>query len=113
MSNNLFFSRRFWVKDPRHSETIFAKKRYTSIVARVINNTPIQYRKVPRTGGASRKKTMFHGAPFTVVLLVCVPNSLLTQRLYILRRLTALLGPFDGRTDGQPSRKELRTLKMI
>ena len=27
--------RRFWVKVPRHSETIFAKKRYTSIVALV------------------------------------------------------------------------------
>ena len=26
--------RRFWVKEPRHSENSFAKKRYTSIVAR-------------------------------------------------------------------------------
>ena len=29
------FSDGFRVKEPRHSETIFAKKRYTSIVARV------------------------------------------------------------------------------
>ena len=29
------YFRRFCVKEPRHSETIFAKKRYTSIVARV------------------------------------------------------------------------------
>ena len=28
-----FFLRRFWVKEPRHSENILAKKRYTSIVA--------------------------------------------------------------------------------
>ena len=27
--------RRFWVKESRHSENTFAKKRYTSIVARV------------------------------------------------------------------------------
>ena len=27
------FPERFWVKNPRHSEIIFAKKRYTSIVA--------------------------------------------------------------------------------
>ena len=30
-----FFSDHFWIKEPRHSENIFAKKRYTSIVARV------------------------------------------------------------------------------
>ena len=29
----LIFFRRFWVKEPRHSENTFAKKRYTSIVA--------------------------------------------------------------------------------
>ena len=28
-----FFFRRFWVWEPRHSQNIFAKKRYTSIVA--------------------------------------------------------------------------------
>ena len=27
----LFVFRRLWVKEPGHSETIFAKKRYTSI----------------------------------------------------------------------------------
>ena len=35
MAYYLFFFRQFWVKEPRHSGTIFAKKRYTSIVARV------------------------------------------------------------------------------
>ena len=29
------YFRRFWVKKPRHSETLFAKKRYTSILAHV------------------------------------------------------------------------------
>ena len=29
MAHYLFIFRRFWVKEPRHSETIFAKKRYT------------------------------------------------------------------------------------
>ena len=28
--------RRFWAKEPHHSEIIFAEKRYTSIVARVL-----------------------------------------------------------------------------
>ena len=28
-----FFPRRFWVTESRHSETIFAKKKYTSIAA--------------------------------------------------------------------------------
>ena len=32
---NIARFRRFWVKELRHSETIFAKKRYTSILARV------------------------------------------------------------------------------
>ena len=32
---NGFFPRRFRVKEPRHSETLFAKKWYTSIVARL------------------------------------------------------------------------------
>ena len=36
MAYYLFFFRRFWVKEPRHSETVVAKKRYTSIVARVV-----------------------------------------------------------------------------
>ena len=31
----IFFFRRFWVKESRHSENIFAKKRYTSMVAYV------------------------------------------------------------------------------
>ena len=34
------YFRRFWVKELRHSETIFAKKRYTSIVARVFEVMP-------------------------------------------------------------------------
>ena len=29
-------SRQVWVKEPRHSETLFAKKRCTAIVARVV-----------------------------------------------------------------------------
>ena len=33
------YFRRFWVKEPRHSETISAKKRYTYIVARVIGSS--------------------------------------------------------------------------
>ena len=28
-----FFFQRFWVKEPRHAEKIFAKKRYASILA--------------------------------------------------------------------------------
>ena len=35
MAYYLFFSLRFWVKEPGHSESDFAKTRYTSIVARV------------------------------------------------------------------------------
>ena len=36
-----FFTTIFGVKEPRHSETILAKKRYTSIVAGVNEDTPI------------------------------------------------------------------------
>ena len=36
-NKNDFFCRRFWVKEPRHSENVSAKKRYTSVVARVEN----------------------------------------------------------------------------
>ena len=41
----IFFSRRDdfgsrWVKEPRHSEAILAKKRYTSMVARVFHSYP-------------------------------------------------------------------------
>ena len=36
MQKDIAYFRRFWAKEPRHSETIFAKKRYTSIVARVL-----------------------------------------------------------------------------
>ena len=48
MSYYLFIFRRFWVKEPRHSENIFAKKRYTSIVAHVGSatypvNNPMAY----------------------------------------------------------------------
>ena len=32
MAYYLFFFRRFWVKEPRYSENIFAKKRYTHMV---------------------------------------------------------------------------------
>ena len=32
----MFFPRRFWVEEPRPSEKNFAKKRYTSAVARVL-----------------------------------------------------------------------------
>ena len=35
MQKKMAHFRRFWAKELRHSETIFAKKRYTSIVARV------------------------------------------------------------------------------
>ena len=31
MAYYLFFFRQFWVKEPRHSENIFARKRYTLI----------------------------------------------------------------------------------
>ena len=36
-----FFSDDFFVKEPRHSETIFAKRRYTSIVARATNKATV------------------------------------------------------------------------
>ena len=35
-AKEMSYFRRFLVKDPRHSETIFAKKRYTSVVARAL-----------------------------------------------------------------------------
>ena len=38
---------RFWVKGPRHSENIFAKKRYTSIVERAgLHYTPTGHNAV-------------------------------------------------------------------
>ena len=58
MAHYFFIFRRFWVKEPRHSENIFAKKRYTSIVARVRSRlipsslTPVKVSAgVPRQGG--------------------------------------------------------------
>ena len=40
IAHYFFFSRRFWVKNPHHSENVYAKKRYTSIVvARVVATT--------------------------------------------------------------------------
>ena len=35
VQKKMFISDDFWVKERRHSENTFAKKRYTSIVARV------------------------------------------------------------------------------
>ena len=36
------FDQRVWVKEARHSETILAKKRYTSIAPRVVKATFLQ-----------------------------------------------------------------------
>ena len=47
------FFRRFWVEEPLHLETIFAKKRYTSIVARVFYRLMSGHRRTqtPPIGG--------------------------------------------------------------
>ena len=43
--NGAYF-RRFWVKEPSHSKTFFAKKRYTSIVALVYFDAEILHLEI-------------------------------------------------------------------
>ena len=60
-NNNRFFQR-FWVKERRNSENIFAKKRYTSIVACVVGAPPPYYasgRKSSHALGVRQKFLIF------------------------------------------------------
>ena len=59
----IFFFRRFWVKEPRRSENMFAKKRYTSmIVARVCTHTAVTECMETRIRDASERLRKFTSA---------------------------------------------------
>ena len=88
-----FFFRRFWVKEPRHSGNIFAKKRYTSIVACVIYHTAFSlssHAQKPLNSLLSACTLFFFATDDSGVVWVLLSTRVKRASLSIISRIDAL-----------------------